>query len=128
MEKTPVSFKWKLRVFDAVIISKLLYGLEAIPFTEQDCKQPDAFQYRGIREIFGTKHSYWSGVKNKHVFLAANQRAKTEGKQQIIPISERLVNRQVKLYGHLVRADEDDLRPISCIRFKYFRVETVGVS
>ena len=110
MEKTLVSLKWKLRIFDAVIISKLLYGLEAIPFTEQDCKQLDTFQYRGLRKILGIKHSYWSGVKNKHVLLAANQRAKTEGKQNTrIPISERLVNRQVKLYGHLVRADGDDL-------------------
>ena len=108
-KKAPVSFKWKFRVFDAVIISKLPYGLEAILFTEQDCKQLDAFQYRGLRKIFGIKHYHWPGTKNKHVLLAASQRAKTEGKQQIVPISERLVNREVKLYGHLVRADEDDL-------------------
>ena len=108
-KKTPVSLKWKLRVFDADIISKLLYGLEAIPFTEQNCKQLDAFQYRGLRNILGIKHSYWSGVKNKQVLLTANKKAKTEGKQPIVPISERLVNRQVELYGHLVRADEDDL-------------------
>ena len=107
LEKTPVSLKWKPRVFDAVIISKLLYGLEAVPFTEQGCKQLDAFQYRGLRNIFGIKHSYWFGIK-KHVLLTTIQEAKTEGKQQIIPISERRVNRQVKLYGHLVRADEDD--------------------
>ena len=56
MEKTLVSLRWKLRVFDAVIIPKLLYGLEAIPFTEQDCKQLDALQYRGLRQVFGIKH------------------------------------------------------------------------
>ena len=79
-----------------------------IPSTEQDCKQLDAFQYRGLR-ILGIKHPYWSGVKNKDVLLTANTRARNEGKQEIIPISQRLVNRQIKLYGHLVRADEDDL-------------------
>lgn len=78
-KKAPVSLKWKLRVFGAVIISKLLYGLEAIPFTEQHCKELDAFQYRGLRKILGIKHSYWSGVKNKQVLLTANQKAKTEG-------------------------------------------------
>ena len=108
-KKAPVSLKWKLRVFDAVIISKLLYGLVAIPFTEQNCKQLDAFQYRGLRHIFGIKHFYRSGVKNKQFLLTANQKAKTEGIQQIIPISESLVNRRVKLDGHPVRADEDDL-------------------
>ena len=33
-KKAPVSLKWKLRVYGSVIISKLLHGLEAIPFTE----------------------------------------------------------------------------------------------
>ena len=109
MEKTPVFLKWKLRAFDAVIIPKLLYGLEAIPFTEQDCNQLDAFQYRGLRKIFGIKHFYWSGVGNKDVLLAANARARNEGKQEMITIPQRLVNRQIKFYGHLVRADEGDL-------------------
>ena len=59
--------------------------------------------------ILGIKHSYWPRVKNKHVLLTANKQVKTEGKQRIIPISERLINSQVKLYGHLVRANEDDL-------------------
>ena len=61
------------------------------------------------QKISGVKHSYWSGVKNEQVLLTAHQKAKTRGKQLIIPISERLVNRQVKLYGHLARANGDDL-------------------
>ena len=109
MEKTFVSLKWKLRVYDAVIISRLLYGLEAIPFTGQDCNQLDVFQYRGLRNTFGIRHSYWSGIQNKHVFLTANTWARNEGRQQIIKISQRFVNRQINFYGHLVRADEDDL-------------------
>ena len=81
-KKAPVSLKWKLRVYDAAIVSKLLYGLEAIPLTEQDCKQFDAFQYRGQRKTLGVKHSYWSGVKSKDdVLLTANTRARNEGKQ-----------------------------------------------
>ena len=76
-KNAPVSLKWKLRDYGAVIISKLLYGLEAIPFTEQDCKQLDAFQYRGLRTILGIKHPYWSGVKNKDVLLTAN----TQGRE-----------------------------------------------
>ena len=107
--KAPVSLNWKLRVYDAVMISKLLYGLEAIPLKEQDCKQLDAFQYRGLRRILGTKHPYWSGAKSQDVLLTANTRARNEGKQEIIPISQRLVNIQIKLYGNPVRADEDDL-------------------
>ena len=102
-KKALVSLKWKLRVYDAVIISKLLYGLEAIQFTEQGCKQFDIFQYRGQTNL---RHQTF---KNKDVLLTANTKARNEGKQKIIPISQRPINRQIQLYGHLVKADEDDL-------------------
>ena len=49
-KRAPVSMNWKTRVFDAVIVSKLFYGLESVPFTEQDCNRLDAFQYRGLRQ------------------------------------------------------------------------------
>ena len=61
-KKAPVSLKWKLRVFDAVIVSKLFYGLESIRFTEQDCAKLGAFQYRGLRKILNIRHPCWSRV------------------------------------------------------------------
>ena len=33
----------EIRVFDVAIVSKLCYGLEPVPFTEQDCNRLDAF-------------------------------------------------------------------------------------
>ena len=48
-------------------------------------------------------------IENNRVLPTANKKAKTEGRQRIIPISERLINKKVNLYGHLVRASEDDL-------------------
>ena len=101
-----ISLSLSLSLSLAVIVSKLLYGLEWIPFTEQDCARLDAFQYHGLRNI---KHSFWSRVKNKDVLILANIRAKTSPKQQIIPLSQRLVHRQIKLYGHIIRAEYLDL-------------------
>eukprot|EP00972_Heterocapsa_arctica_P087360 12883775-Heterocapsa_arctica.AAC.1 len=49
--KSPASIKWKLRVYDAVIVSKLLYGLEALSLTDADVAKLDAFQIRGLRKI-----------------------------------------------------------------------------
>eukprot|EP00972_Heterocapsa_arctica_P080433 11853521-Heterocapsa_arctica.AAC.1 len=54
--KSPSSTKWTLRVYDAVIVSKLLHGLEALSLTESDRKKVDAFQFRGLRKILGIKH------------------------------------------------------------------------
>ena len=101
--------KWELRVFDAVIVSKRLYGLESVPFTEQDCNRLDAFQYRGLRQILHTKPPFWSHIKNKDVLELANIRAVTTPNKQIVPLSQRLVHRQIKLYGHIIRAEDLDL-------------------
>ena len=92
-----------------MIVSKLLYGLESIPFTEQDCAKLDAFQYRGLRKILHIKHSQWSRIQNETVFITANIRARTGPKNIIIPLSEKLVLRQIKFYGHTIRADDLDL-------------------
>ena len=43
-KKAPVSTTWKLRVHDAVIISKLLYGLESASLTNAEYERLDAFQ------------------------------------------------------------------------------------
>jgi len=95
-------------VFDAVIVAKVLYGLEAIPFTDQDCARLDAFQYRGLRKILQIKHPCWSGVKNETVLQTANQVARTDENSKILPLSERIIRKQVTLYGHLIRADAAD--------------------
>ena len=100
--------KWKIRVLDAVIVSKLLYGLESVPFTEQDCNRLDAFQYRGLRNIRHIKHPYWSHIKNKDALGLSNARAAIKSNKPIVPLSQHLVHRQVKLYGHTIRAEDLD--------------------
>eukprot|EP00972_Heterocapsa_arctica_P024463 3610411-Heterocapsa_arctica.AAC.1 len=51
--KFPSSIKWKQR---DVIVSKLLYGLEALSLTDSDRAKLDAFHIRGLRQILGIKH------------------------------------------------------------------------
>ena len=43
--------KWKLRIFNAIIGAKLLYGLETIHLTKALLNKIDAFQVRGLRKI-----------------------------------------------------------------------------
>ena len=56
---TEASKKWKIRIFDAVLKSKLLYGLETTQLTRKCKKRTDAFQIKGLRKILGFKHTYW---------------------------------------------------------------------
>jgi hypothetical protein len=110
----PIPIKWKIRVFDAVIVNKLIYGLETIPLTEKDCDRLDAFQYRGLRKILKIKHPYWSRVSNAEVLRTANQRAHMIGQKEITTISSKLILKQIKLYAHLIRAPpEDPMKQVS---------------
>ena len=74
--KTQLSKKWKLRVYDAVITTKLLYGLESASSSNTDKKRLDAFQNKGLRKILGIKHAYFSRIRNQQVIATANQEAK----------------------------------------------------
>ena len=55
--------KWKLIIFDAVIRSKLLYGLETVHLTSALLKQNDAFQLRGLRKILGLAPTFVDRAK-----------------------------------------------------------------
>ena len=53
--KSTASIKWKIRVYDAVIVAKLMYGLAPIPPTKADGRKIDAFQLKGLRKILHIK-------------------------------------------------------------------------
>ena len=72
--KAPATLKWKLRVLDAVIHSKVLYGMETFVIPQSDYDKIDAFRVRIFRQIFNIKHSYRSHVTNDTVMNTANTR------------------------------------------------------
>ena len=56
-EKTPVTLKWKPRVLDAIIRSKVPYGMETLVISQSDYDKIDAFQIRIFRKPLNIKHS-----------------------------------------------------------------------
>ena len=56
--KANPSIKEKLEVFDSIIRSKLLYGLESAPLNESTKHELDIFQLKGIRKIIGVKTTF----------------------------------------------------------------------
>jgi hypothetical protein len=49
--KANTTTKWKLRVFEAIIKSRLLYGLEKIQLTQPEQQPLNAFQMKGLIRI-----------------------------------------------------------------------------
>ena len=50
---TSASLKWQLLIFDSVIKSKIIYGLETVHLTQAMMKKIDPFQLRCLRKILG---------------------------------------------------------------------------
>ncbi len=106
--KAPVSLKWKLRIYNAMVATRALYGLEAIPLTQADDNKLDAFHNRGLRRLLRIKHSFWSRVSNNDVIKLANERAKLKEDKVIKPLSQVLSRKQISLYAHIIRAPNTD--------------------
>ena len=111
------SLKWKLRVLDAVIHSKILYGMETLVISQSDYDKNDAFRVRIFRKILNIKHSFWSHVTNETVMNTANTKAQQNIDKtiEITPLSFKLKQRIVQCIGHIIRRDPitDQMRAIS---------------
>ena len=61
------STKWKIQVFNAVCVSKVLYSLETLQYTDCVGRLLDTFQLKGFRKILQVPHTfidrYWSKEK-----------------------------------------------------------------
>ena len=62
---TDASKKWQLLAYDAIVKSKLLYGLETAQASKADLKRIDAFQLRGIRQTLGKNTHILGSLGNK---------------------------------------------------------------
>ena len=103
-KKAPVSKKWKLIMYDAVVGTKLTYALETIPLSDADKNRIDSFHIRGLRKILRIQHPYWSRVSNDEIYRRAS-----EGLDKpITKLSKRITKMQVKLLGHVIRLPEED--------------------
>ena len=111
------SKKWKLIIFDAIIRSKLLYGLETVHLTQSMSKTLDAFQMRGLRKILKRPSTFVDRrYTNQRILDEATSLAfPTRGdNRKIMRFSEFHMKRRAKLLGHIMRCDDSDpLRQVS---------------
>lgn len=51
--KANTSIRWKIQVFNAIIRSKLLYGLECIQLSNAEISRLNSFRNKSLRRILG---------------------------------------------------------------------------
>jgi hypothetical protein len=88
----------KVEVYQAVIVSRLLYGLSSAWLNVAETRRLNGFQARCLRCIVGIKPSYVSRVSNATVLSNAGQ----------VQVSRLLLRQQLALYGRIARSPPGD--------------------
>ena len=83
-----MSTTWKLRVHDAVITSRLFYGLEPASLTDAEYARIDAFQIKAFRKMLGITHPYHSHVSSEVIMETASLRIILKGGRTITKMSD----------------------------------------
>ena len=103
-----VPTKWKIQVFDAVCVSKLLYSLEALQPTEAAASKLDTFQLKGLRKIWKMSTTHIDRTNTNHeVYRRANLEMGRGAEEIIRPLSDVLHEKRRKVLGHIIRRPRD---------------------
>ena len=126
--KTDTPISWKLQVYNAVIISQLVYGLNSLNITPAIKNRLDAFHMRGLRYILNIEHTYYSRISNKDVIEQMNlhlnsaehenitweqfmidKEFKREDYKSTKLVGDIILDRQMALLGHIIRREPHEL-------------------
>jgi hypothetical protein len=88
-----ITRKKKLQIFEACVLSKLLYSLHTLVLTKVQTRRLNAFQAKCLRQICGIAPSFVSHVPNQGVLDSAGVKS----------LSTTLLQRQLYLFGSVAR-------------------------
>ena len=86
----------KLQIYQACILSKLLYNLHSLVLNTAEKRRVDAFHVRSLRRILKIAPSYYSRISNKSVLAQAGAKE----------ASSMLLERQLIWMGNLARQSD----------------------
>ena len=97
------TFSEQLNVFNAVLASKLMYGLESVVMNKSVLNRLDTFQLKGLRKILHIPKTYFDRrYTNDHVLMQANKALQREGKGKLTTLSECHIKRRKTLLAKLI--------------------------
>ena len=102
-----LSLKWKLKVYKMVIIPILTYGLLVESLTDLEFTRLDGAHARFLRRVLHIPTTYYTEVLDPTVPTVTNSEVLTRAR--IAPLSRYITSYQLKLLGHILRTNNDDL-------------------
>ena len=126
-KKAKVSLKWKLEVYNAVVVSKLIYGLETLQFNNSTFNKINTFQMKGLRKIMNIPPTFIDrSTTDDMVFNICNEEiaknSKSKYPTKVIRLSEILKRKRLTLLGHVIRCENTDP-----MRKSVFRSDTTAL-
>ena len=110
------STRVKVQVYNAVIRSKLTYGLESVVMNKSVMSKLSAFHLRGLRKILHIPTTYCDRrFDNNYVYAEAKRAVDEQQAKMIKPISEYLSERRKWLLAKLITLRDTD--PVAKITF-----------
>ena len=88
----------KVQIFNACVVSKVLYALESLWLLKSVRNRLDAFQCYCLRQIMRIPPSYISRISNVSVL----------GRSSQVPLSELFKERQIRCYKRVMAASQSD--------------------
>ena len=95
--KSILGSRRKIRIFETLVLSKLMYGLAACCLNAAQRRRLDGFNARCLRQILGIGPAFETRVSNAAVLQRAGKTAATEF----------LLRQQLSLFGKALRAPPD---------------------
>eukprot|EP00975_Prorocentrum_lima_P003394 744121-Prorocentrum_lima.AAC.1 len=112
--RSACSNRFKIHVWDAVVRSKLLFGLETMMLTRESRRRLDVFQLKGLRKILRMVTTYVDPTNRNDLVYARATAAVNEGRRDHHKVIERLstlyVRRRLKYIAKIVLLDPSDTR------------------
>ena len=110
--KANTSIRWKIQVFNAIIRSKLLYGLECIQLTNAEISRINAFQNNFLRRILGKPPTFIDRSEtNERMYREIQERYGCNFEH----FGDTWRKAKLKLFGHILRTSRAD--PLSQVTF-----------
>ena len=92
-----ISRRRKIRIYMAVVVSKVLYSLDSLWLLQSDLRRLDAFHCRSLRKVLRIPCSYVSRISNEIVLENAGS----------MQLSKMLTDRQISLYKKIAQKPDD---------------------
>jgi len=89
----------RIQIYNAVVVSRLLYGLSTAWLNVAELRRLNGFQARCLRAIVGVKPAFISRVSNAQVLSLAGETC----------LGRQLLKQQLLLFGKVARTSSEDL-------------------